>query len=149
MCAMLLFNVITRVYIYPLPYFFFFFVFDEMGTVDIYSCDSCQPLLVSYRQICLKKFMNIFENLHWPYRSKPDLGIHRCSVNSPQKGPVTRKMFPFDDVIMLHIFFCLYVNGIDRIKHSAIGCKKCKTGFVDVLGLWIWPPLMQWILINK
>ena len=28
-------------------------------------------------------------------------GIHRWPVNSPHKGPVTRKMFPFDDVIML------------------------------------------------
>ena len=28
-------------------------------------------------------------------------GIHRWPVNSLQKGPVTRKMFPFDDVIML------------------------------------------------
>ena len=27
-------------------------------------------------------------------------GIHWWSVNSPHKGPVTRKMFPFDDVIM-------------------------------------------------
>ena len=27
-------------------------------------------------------------------------GIHRWAVNSPHKGPVTRKMFPFDDVIM-------------------------------------------------
>ena len=27
-------------------------------------------------------------------------GIHRGQVNSPDKGPVTRKMFPFDDVIM-------------------------------------------------
>ena len=27
-------------------------------------------------------------------------GIHRGSVNSPHKGPVMRKMFPFDDVIM-------------------------------------------------
>ena len=27
-------------------------------------------------------------------------GIHRWSVNSPRKGPVTRKMVPFDDVIM-------------------------------------------------
>ena len=27
-------------------------------------------------------------------------GIHRSPVNSPHKGPVTRKMFPFDDVIM-------------------------------------------------
>ena len=28
-------------------------------------------------------------------------GIHRWQVNSPHKWPVTRKMFPFDDVIML------------------------------------------------
>ena len=27
-------------------------------------------------------------------------GIHRWPVNSPHKCPVTRKMFPFDDVIM-------------------------------------------------
>ena len=27
-------------------------------------------------------------------------GIHRWPVNSPHKGPVTRKMVPFDDVIM-------------------------------------------------
>ena len=28
------------------------------------------------------------------------LGIHRWPVNSPLEGPVTQKMFPFDDVIM-------------------------------------------------
>ena len=28
-------------------------------------------------------------------------GIHRWQVNSPHKGPVTRKMFPFDDVNIL------------------------------------------------
>ena len=27
-------------------------------------------------------------------------GIHRWPVNSPHKAPVTRKMFPYDDVIM-------------------------------------------------
>ena len=27
-------------------------------------------------------------------------GIHQWPVSFPQKGPVTRKMFPFDDVIM-------------------------------------------------
>ena len=27
--------------------------------------------------------------------------IHRWPVNSPHKGPITRKMFPFDDVIMI------------------------------------------------
>ena len=29
-------------------------------------------------------------------------GIHRWPVNSPNKRPVTRKMFPFDDIIMLN-----------------------------------------------
>ena len=41
-------------------------------------------------------------------------GIHRWPVNSPHKWPVTRKMFPFDDVIMSYSFFpvisaCLYL----------------------------------------
>ena len=30
-------------------------------------------------------------------------GIHRWPVNYPHKGPVTRKMFPFDDVIMCRV----------------------------------------------
>ena len=30
-------------------------------------------------------------------------GIHRGPVNSPHKWPVTRKMFPFDDVIMVRL----------------------------------------------
>ena len=29
-------------------------------------------------------------------------GIHRWQVNSPHKWPVTRKMLPFDDVIMIY-----------------------------------------------
>ena len=29
------------------------------------------------------------------------MGIHRWPVNSPQKRPVKRQMFPFDDVIMI------------------------------------------------
>ena len=37
-------------------------------------------------------------------------GIHRPPVNSPHKGPVTQKMFPFDDVIM-----CLHWKGVKRI----------------------------------
>ena len=28
-------------------------------------------------------------------------GIHRWPMNSPHKGPVTRKMFPFDDVTII------------------------------------------------
>ena len=33
-------------------------------------------------------------------------GIHRGPVNSPHKWPVTRKMFPFDDVIMYNNVLC-------------------------------------------
>ena len=40
-------------------------------------------------------------------------GIHRGPVNSPHKWPVTRKMFPFDDVIMnyahISVVFVLFV----------------------------------------
>ena len=40
-------------------------------------------------------------------------GIHRWPVNSPHKGPVTRKMFPFDNVIMtswhIYIYMCVCV----------------------------------------
>ena len=33
-------------------------------------------------------------------------GVHRCSVDFPHKGPVTRKMFPFNDVIMDNCTAC-------------------------------------------
>ena len=33
-------------------------------------------------------------------------GIHRWPVNSPHKRPITRKMFPFDDVIMTAMTQC-------------------------------------------
>ena len=42
-------------------------------------------------------------------------GIHRRPVNSPHKGPVTRKMFPFDDVIMQQgQFFSTRITGSSR-----------------------------------
>ena len=41
-------------------------------------------------------------------------GILRGPVNSPHKWPVTRKMFPFDDVIM----FCSYTYSNDPIYYK-------------------------------
>ena len=35
-------------------------------------------------------------------------GIHLWPVNSPHKGPVTRKIFPFDVVIMQHAMYISY-----------------------------------------
>ena len=45
-------------------------------------------------------------------------GIHRWPVNSLHKGPVTRKMFPFDDVIMLHA----WIKSKWNIFHGWCGC---------------------------
>ena len=36
-------------------------------------------------------------------------GIHRWPVNSPHKWPVTRKMFPLDDIIMLFSLVPAYI----------------------------------------
>ena len=46
-------------------------------------------------------------------------GIHRELVNSPHKWPVTRKMFPFDDVIMMRRArgYEMY-TGIGRYNHK-------------------------------
>ena len=46
-------------------------------------------------------------------------GIHRWPVNSPHKRPVTRQMFPFDDVIM--------ISGIFPIIHPYLCvCMTCQ-----------------------
>ena len=46
-------------------------------------------------------------------------GIHRGPVNSPHKWPVTRKMFPFDDVIMISHGKVLYP------RHFSVGITIC------------------------
>ena len=48
-------------------------------------------------------------------------GIHRWPADSPHKGPVTRKMFPFDDVI-IKTRLCLETAniGINFLEHSPV-----------------------------
>ena len=45
--------------------------------------------------------------------------LHRWPVNSPHKGPVTRKMLPFDDVIMVTDFTGMAVMFVTA------GCILC------------------------
>ena len=47
-------------------------------------------------------------------------GIHRWPVDSPHKGPVTRKMFPFDDVITIVIVRSLPRHGPLRLQSRRI-----------------------------
>ena len=76
---------------------------------------------------------------HWKHQSSASLvfvrGIQRWPVNSPHKGTVTRKMFPFDDVIISvdwlidHVHFrhgwpCADIQNIQPIHIStAILCS--------------------------
>ena len=48
--------------------------------------------------------------------------IHRWPVNSPQKGPATQKMFPFDDVIMMAYDF----NAPTCASCHVLLCVMCK-----------------------
>ena len=50
-------------------------------------------------------------------------GIHRWTVNSPHKGPVKRKRFPCDDVIL----FCLWRFGAEWNNYAWRKCFwKCR-----------------------
>ena len=75
-------------------------------------------------------------------------GIHRWLVNSPHKGPVTRKMFPFDDVIMhwrrlrlrrqwLHID-----NDAKHVRKHAVWLTKSgwggERGIRFYINKWLW-----------
>ena len=50
------------------------------------------------------------------------LGIHRWLMNSPHKGPVTRNMFPFDDVIML-------INAMKYVTESHLITRWSEISF--------------------
>ena len=69
-------------------------------------------------------------------------GIHRGPVNSPHKWPVTRKMFPFDDVFMIarryhsvksfqtirRLKWMLRINAIPRYKDAfRMGILHCSS----------------------
>ena len=51
-------------------------------------------------------------------------GIHRRPVNSPHKGPVTRKMFPFDDVIMFLRILPLFLRISPLVSKQTHACPN-------------------------
>ena len=70
-------------------------------------------------------------------------GIHRWPVNSPHKWPVTRKMFPSDDVIMHRQWFSRHGIGCEtdnmycysRVNVIYLDQAKSKMRFK----MWIYP----------
>ena len=69
-------------------------------------------------------------------------GIHRWPVNSPHKGPVTRKMFSFDDVIVTvtHVMIPIGAQTISR-HHASLSM----TSVLSILTHWsLMKHMRQW-----
>ena len=78
---------------------------DIKHTCDLHYSDVIMGAMASQITNLTTVYSTVYSGAaHRKYQSSASLafvrGIHRWSVNSPHKGPVTRKMFPFDDVIM-------------------------------------------------
>ena len=65
-------------------------------------------------------------------------GIYRGPVNPPHKWPVTRKMFPFDDVIMVPT---TYPHGVIMFHLVPCGCIISSCGFTWWIYLY-----SQWVI---
>ena len=70
--------------------------------------------------------------------------IHRWPLNSPHKGPVTRKMFPFDDVIM-HFVFCS-IRWINVYDYQVLQLQNC--GNSDPTWIWFWNSNQHFHTVN-
>ena len=89
-------------------------VFVYIGTGNGLSLDSTEPLhysdvitdtitpqITSFTICYSTVYSGVYQRQHQSSASLAFVwGIHRGPVNSPHKWSVTRKMFPFDDVIM-------------------------------------------------
>ena len=71
-------------------------------------------------------------------------GISPGPVNSPHIGPVTRKMFPFDDVIMSHGHHGVSIHHqMDRLFHYLFMLASKKTSKVCITGFLWWESISQ------
>ena len=65
-------------------------------------------------------------------------GIHRWPVNSPHIGPVTRKMLPFDDVIMK---LSHWHPTRTHCSRSPLCTEPCCLSYLSIFTEGIWVPL--------
>ena len=80
-------------------------------------------------------------------------GIRRWPANSPHKGPVTWKTFPFDDVIMIAIYEgLLYYRICPRLSKLAICNFGSSNGLASNRGqvvTWTNDDLVHWIICTS
>ena len=80
-------------------------MFSMYGTVHIHYDDVIMGAIASQITSLTIVYSTVYSDANQrKHQSSASLafvwGIHRGAVNSPHKWPVTRNMFPFDDVIM-------------------------------------------------
>ena len=74
-------------------------------------------------------------------------GIHRWLVNSPHKGPVMRKMFPFDDIIMILLW--LATDQCYPYFAGSLITKKTKKSLDHVWFIMGIPMPISWCLFSE
>ena len=80
--------------------------------------------ITSLTTVCSTVYSDADQRKHQCSASLLVRGMHRWPVNSLPKWPVTRKMFPFDDVIMpLQFTTYLRLHGLGR--EDCIGSLSC------------------------
>ena len=82
--------------------------FCQLMSVSVHYIDVTMSVMASQITsltiVCSSVYSGAYQRKHQSSASPAFVwGIHRWPVNSPHKGPVTRKIFPFDDVIMSSI----------------------------------------------
>ena len=92
--------------------------FDEKST--LYYCDVRMGVVASQITNLTIVYSTVYSDADQRKHQSPASlafvwGIQRAPANSPHKWPVTRKMFPFDDVIMESS------NGLRAVTKQAIG----------------------------
>ena len=71
-------------------------------------------------------------------------GNHRWPVNSPHKWPVTRKMFPFDDVIMNSFISGYHIAANFYSCHDGSFFVPCAIFFSVILQQYEWRQWAEW-----
>ena len=97
-------------------------------------------LITSLTIVCLTIYLSGDQRKHQSSASPAFVrGIHRWLMNSPHKGPVTQKMSPLYDVIMLDViirwrsycrrFYFFSINNYVGLKQTRASCR-CTISFL-------------------
>ena len=93
--------------------------------------------------------VSIWWRHHGKHQSSASLafvrGIQRWSMNSPRKGPVTWKMFPFDDVIMIITKITVDSHTFHTVTYGLMSFRyyMVRSSGVSCHIWWYWSQLIE------